>query len=164
MQRIGPQHQAGSDSLVTCQTFFRLMDVYFDNLIDDSIFSGVIYDLGNSTQLSMSSTMHHGSFHSLNHLLRIPQIGVLQPATQVGTQMSSMVRSVPTLSSVTTANEVVSSDQTAITPTNDNCNHSNEKPDNNNDDAQWQEERFVDYQEVSNLVEVVTGCFINIRS
>lgn len=49
MQRIGPQHQAGSDSLVTCQTFFRLMDIYFDNLIDDSVFSGVIYDLGNSS-------------------------------------------------------------------------------------------------------------------
>lgn len=46
VRRIGPQHQAGSDSLVTCHTFFKLMETYFDNQIDDSKYSGVIYGLG----------------------------------------------------------------------------------------------------------------------
>lgn len=46
VERIGQQHQAGSDSLVTCRTFFKLMEFYFDNQIDDALFSGVIYGLG----------------------------------------------------------------------------------------------------------------------
>lgn len=46
VRRVGPQHQAGSDSLVTCHTFFKLMETYFDNQIDDSKFSGIIYGLG----------------------------------------------------------------------------------------------------------------------
>lgn len=43
---MGQQHQAGSDSFVTCRTFFKLMQCYFDNQIDDSRFRGIIYGLG----------------------------------------------------------------------------------------------------------------------
>ncbi|XP_026190289.1 CCR4-NOT transcription complex subunit 7 [Cyclospora cayetanensis] len=46
VQRVGPQHQAGSDSLVTCRTFFNLVDSYFNGKIDEAKFSGVIYGLG----------------------------------------------------------------------------------------------------------------------
>lgn len=46
VRRIGQQHQAGSDSLVTCRTFFKIMEKYFDNQVDDSMFAGVIYGLG----------------------------------------------------------------------------------------------------------------------
>ncbi|KAL8428573.1 hypothetical protein ACSSS7_007163 [Eimeria intestinalis] len=46
VQRVGPQHQAGSDSLVTCRTFFNLVEAYFDGKIDEAKFSGVIYGLG----------------------------------------------------------------------------------------------------------------------
>jgi len=33
VKRIGPQHQAGSDSLLTGVTFFKLRQVYFDNVM-----------------------------------------------------------------------------------------------------------------------------------
>eukprot|EP01104_Vermistella_antarctica_P001109 TRINITY_DN11168_c0_g1_i2.p1 TRINITY_DN11168_c0_g1~~TRINITY_DN11168_c0_g1_i2.p1 ORF type:complete len:301 (+),score=86.92 TRINITY_DN11168_c0_g1_i2:308-1210(+) len=44
--RIGPQHQAGSDSLLTGATFFKMRRLYFEDNIDDSKFLGVLYGLG----------------------------------------------------------------------------------------------------------------------
>lgn len=34
VSRIGPQHQAGSDSLLTAATFFKMRDKFFENSID----------------------------------------------------------------------------------------------------------------------------------
>lgn len=45
IQRIGPQHQAGSDSLLTAMTFFGMRKVYFDDKIDDGKFLGHLYGL-----------------------------------------------------------------------------------------------------------------------
>lgn len=36
VSRIGQQHQAGSDSLLTATTFFKMRQKYFDGSIDDS--------------------------------------------------------------------------------------------------------------------------------
>ncbi|KAI8084887.1 ribonuclease H-like domain-containing protein [Halteromyces radiatus] len=33
--RIGPQHQAGSDSLLTCTAFFKMRQMFFEDKIDD---------------------------------------------------------------------------------------------------------------------------------
>ncbi|KAF2070175.1 hypothetical protein CYY_008502 [Polysphondylium violaceum] len=41
--RIGPQHQAGSDSLLTLSTFFKLREEFFENDIDDFKYKGVLY-------------------------------------------------------------------------------------------------------------------------
>jgi len=46
--RIGPQHQAGSDSLLTLLTFFRMKQLFFEDKIDDDKFMGVLYGLGGS--------------------------------------------------------------------------------------------------------------------
>mmetsp|Transcript_12942 Transcript_12942/g.18528 ORF Transcript_12942/g.18528 Transcript_12942/m.18528 type:complete len:291 (-) Transcript_12942:231-1103(-) len=46
IERIGPQHQAGSDSLLTAATFFRMRTVYFENDIDDDKYIGVLFGLG----------------------------------------------------------------------------------------------------------------------
>ena len=46
MDRIGPMHQAGSDSLLTAQTFFSLLTKHFDGDCDDSKFKGELFGLG----------------------------------------------------------------------------------------------------------------------
>ncbi len=45
--RIGPQHQAGSDSLLTALTFYKMKKVFFNNYIDDSVYLGQLYGLSN---------------------------------------------------------------------------------------------------------------------
>lgn len=46
LSRIGTQHQAGSDSLLTSSTFFKIRREFFENAIDDDKFMGYIYGLG----------------------------------------------------------------------------------------------------------------------
>ena len=36
--RIGPQHQAGSDSLLTALAFFRMKKNFFDDYLDDEYY------------------------------------------------------------------------------------------------------------------------------
>ena len=61
---IGPQHQAGSDSLLTGQTFFKMKEMFFEDDIDDSKYCGHLYGLGtnfvvnknnNSSSVSLAS-------------------------------------------------------------------------------------------------------------
>jgi len=44
--RIGASQQAGSDSLLTASTFFKMREIYFDDRIDDEDYSGKLYGLG----------------------------------------------------------------------------------------------------------------------
>jgi CCR4-NOT transcription complex subunit 7/8 len=44
--RIGPAHQAGSDSLLTMHTFFKMMQMFFENNFDDEKYIGVLYGIG----------------------------------------------------------------------------------------------------------------------
>jgi len=55
VERIGPQHQAGSDSLLTGATFFKLRQTYFDGCIEDSKYLGVLYGLNAPYQNAISS-------------------------------------------------------------------------------------------------------------
>lgn len=49
VERVGPMHQAGSDSLLTCAAFFKMRDTLFDGRIDDGKYLGVLYGLGTGT-------------------------------------------------------------------------------------------------------------------
>jgi CCR4-NOT transcription complex subunit 7/8 len=52
VMRIGPSHQAGSDSLLTASTFFKLREIYFSDHIDDAEYNGKLYGLGQTFSLS----------------------------------------------------------------------------------------------------------------
>ncbi|EGF79089.1 hypothetical protein BATDEDRAFT_90073 [Batrachochytrium dendrobatidis JAM81] len=43
--RVGPQHQAGSDSLLTSKTFFKMRQLYFEDTIDDEKYLGCLFGL-----------------------------------------------------------------------------------------------------------------------
>ncbi|KFM77531.1 CCR4-NOT transcription complex subunit 7, partial [Stegodyphus mimosarum] len=47
LERIGPQHQAGSDSLLTGIAFFKMREMFFEDNIDDDKYCGHLYGLGN---------------------------------------------------------------------------------------------------------------------
>ena len=44
--RIGPEHQAGSDSILTAMIFFKMVKVYFEDHLDDDQYAGQLYGLG----------------------------------------------------------------------------------------------------------------------
>lgn len=47
VERIGPMHQAGSDSLFTGSTFFKLCNDFFKDMDkDNNRFVGVLFGLG----------------------------------------------------------------------------------------------------------------------
>jgi len=46
IERIGPQHQAGSDSLLTALVFFKIRSGFFEDAIDDEKYMGVLFGLG----------------------------------------------------------------------------------------------------------------------
>ncbi|KAJ3152365.1 CCR4-NOT transcription complex subunit 7 [Geranomyces michiganensis] len=43
--RVGPQHQAGSDSLLTSKVFFKMRQTFFEDNLDDEKFRGYLYGL-----------------------------------------------------------------------------------------------------------------------
>jgi len=48
VMRIGPSHQAGSDSLLTASTFFKMRELYFIDQVDYIEFNGKLYGLGDT--------------------------------------------------------------------------------------------------------------------
>jgi len=49
IKRVGRQHQAGSDSLLTGQAFFKMRSLFFEDIIDTEKFSGRVWGLGDSS-------------------------------------------------------------------------------------------------------------------
>ncbi|KAF5340696.1 hypothetical protein D9611_007412 [Ephemerocybe angulata] len=52
VMRIGSSHQAGSDSLLTSSTFFKVREIYFGDHIDREEYSGKLFGLGPAFQAS----------------------------------------------------------------------------------------------------------------
>jgi hypothetical protein len=65
VNRIGPMHQAGSDSLLTAQTFFSLVSKHLSGSVDDTRFKGELYGLGtNHTKYKAKNYIHSGNTSS----------------------------------------------------------------------------------------------------
>jgi CCR4-NOT transcription complex subunit 7/8 len=60
IMRIGPQHQAGSDSLLTAHTFFKMRSLFFENTIDDDKYMGCLFGLGQNLKREKKSKDRDG--------------------------------------------------------------------------------------------------------
>ncbi|KAK0524660.1 CCR4-NOT core DEDD RNase subunit [Tilletia horrida] len=60
VSRIGQQHQAGSDSLLTATTFFKMRSKYFNDEIDDRKYLGCLYGF------SVSNAQHASAVAALS--------------------------------------------------------------------------------------------------
>ncbi|WFD41996.1 CCR4-NOT core DEDD RNase subunit [Malassezia psittaci] len=56
VSRVGPQHQAGSDSLLTSSTFFKLRDRFFDGVLEDEKLLGCLYGFANTSSAVLLPT------------------------------------------------------------------------------------------------------------
>uniref|UniRef100_A0A7N6FEZ7 poly(A)-specific ribonuclease n=1 Tax=Anabas testudineus TaxID=64144 RepID=A0A7N6FEZ7_ANATE len=56
LHRIGPQHQAGSDSLLTGMAFFKMREMFFEDHIDDAKYCGHLYGLGSGSAYVQNGT------------------------------------------------------------------------------------------------------------
>ncbi|GAA5885041.1 hypothetical protein JCM3774_003456 [Rhodotorula dairenensis] len=83
VSRIGPQHQAGSDSLLTAATFFKMRDKFFENSIDKK-FMGVLYGLNSgsaTTNLSYPREFNGAVHYPVNVSTPVPAAAPLAAAT-----------------------------------------------------------------------------------
>lgn len=48
VERVGTQHQAGSDSMLTGLVFFKMLEIFFHGKIDIEQYSGILYGLGDT--------------------------------------------------------------------------------------------------------------------
>jgi len=67
LERVGPQHQAGSDSLLTGAAFFKMREMFFEDNIDDAKYCGHLYGLGASFVMNGNSGPEEAGTHVNNH-------------------------------------------------------------------------------------------------
>lgn len=70
IERIGSQHQAGSDSLLTSATFFKMRRLYFEDCIEDDKYSGRLYGLTGGLVLLPQQIESNN---------RLPPVSLVQP-------------------------------------------------------------------------------------
>jgi CCR4-NOT transcription complex subunit 7/8 len=56
--RIGTSHQAGSDSLLTAATFFKLKESYFSTGFDEPAYKGHLYGLGPTSNIAVNGSVN----------------------------------------------------------------------------------------------------------
>lgn len=86
MRRIGPQHQAGSDSLLTGAAFFKMREMFFEDNIDDAKYCGHLYGLG--TAYVVNGGMFEDSFVTNNNRNNITTNSITGTTTSTITTVS----------------------------------------------------------------------------
>ncbi|KAL1919339.1 uncharacterized protein VTP21DRAFT_2032 [Calcarisporiella thermophila] len=85
--RLGPQHQAGSDSLLTCTTFFKMRQTFFDGKINDDKYMGFLFGLGNSLTSVANNLINQGV--SAPTALLTATTGSIAPGAEQGSDQAN---------------------------------------------------------------------------
>lgn len=85
IERIGPQHQAGSDSLLTGAAFFKMREMFFEDNIDDDKYCGHLYGLGQGSSYTQNGS--NPLIENQNHAYSGPSnsLGSLENANTTST-------------------------------------------------------------------------------
>ncbi|KAK4052026.1 CCR4-NOT core DEDD RNase subunit [Microbotryomycetes sp. JL201] len=86
--RIGPQHQAGSDSLLTSSTFFKMRAKFFENKIDPK-YMNVLYGLNSGSSSNNSNSFSHPREH--NGAVHYPTTGLTSSPAPLAQAASSAI-------------------------------------------------------------------------
>jgi hypothetical protein len=118
VERIGTTHQAGSDSLITCMVFFKLVEVYRNwwkgadlEAQLDRKFNGILYGLGNSMNEDpyieeyKSITIEHGNGKLIN-LNRVLTNSPFMHGHHMGDYISSASTTISNCSSINSLNGI----------------------------------------------------------
>lgn len=106
ISRIGPQHQAGSDSLLTGAAFFKMRELFFEDNIDDVKYCGHLYGLGttfvNGSNAVTTVTATTATNSNLNEMQVTAPVTSLSGSSTVTSSINTSLASI-TLTSVTNA-------------------------------------------------------------
>jgi CCR4-NOT transcription complex subunit 7/8 len=90
--RTGQSHQAGSDSLLTMATFFKMRELYFDDRIDHDEYNGKLYGLGQTfvpTNSMATSGATMAEREDRQTATATPQSQIPLPAPAIGNALPS---------------------------------------------------------------------------
>ena len=77
VERLGPIHQAGSDSMLTASAFFGFIERYYGGHIDESKFRGELFGLGNNhTKFKSKYPLGGGGGGTIHYPLQSNQSGL----------------------------------------------------------------------------------------
>jgi len=63
VERIGPEHQAGSDSLLTQATFFKMRSLFFEGEMDEERHANILYSLERGANLARGPSSAGGEVY-----------------------------------------------------------------------------------------------------
>lgn len=81
LERKGPQHQAGSDSLLTGAAFFKMREMFFEDNIDDAKYCGHLYGLGTAFVVNGNSYDENNTSNALTSSTNTTTTNSLAPIT-----------------------------------------------------------------------------------
>ena len=91
VERIGPEHQAGSDSLLTQATFYKMRKLFFEDEMDDDRHMNILYGLERGANLVKGGAGGAGNERVVNSSAAAAAASAARAETARATEAGSAV-------------------------------------------------------------------------